>query len=324
MVKKILDNKIINTYKINRHISEKQEKKIKKKGGSILFSWNTGIIILCIVLLILLGVGLKVNNYSIYKIFGIITIIVIVLGLLYWYIYKYKLKNVYNKEDSLEYKTLYYILGNTSRITNLHRIIFFSATIFIIIIIICASSILLIQSFNNDGSNCLKKLKIDELKPLNILLDNSEKHKNIIDKQGNTQTPPIRVNTDYFDLNNFIKPSVVRSENIISEEGGILYNPNAAPGAAPGAAPVAAAVPALINISGTGNNSQGSMFDNRIKVTEKDIYIKNDYFKTNPEALITKLKKYFKYIFDKTNKRHFIIFELKKEDVINTPYIHLF
>ena len=75
----------------------------------------------------------------------------------------------------------------------------------------------------------------------------------------------------------------------------------------------------MINI-GTGNNTPGSIFDNRIKVVDKDIYEENEYFKTRPEELVKKLKKYFQYIYDKTEKRHFIAFEIRKEDIVNTPY----
>jgi len=174
-----------------------------------------------------------------------------------------------------------------------------------------------------DGNNnkCLKYLNLDRLTSLNILPDNSLDTKNVLDNEGQQQNPEITVNKDYFDLINFIKPAIIEKENTVAQEAGIIFNP-ANPGI-PGNV-VNPNIPAnnstsLINI-GTNNNNQGSIFDNRIKVVEKDIYKENDFFKFNSKELKNKLKKYFQYVYDNTNKSHYIIFKLKQSDIVNTPY----
>ena len=168
---------------------------------------------------------------------------------------------------------------------------------------------------------------------MNILLDNSETTKDVFNRAGqgagqSVGNPPTRTNItvdkDYFDLNNFIKPALIKKENTISQDAGIIFNANNInqPGAVNQGQAQGVPNAALINI-GTGNNTQGSIFDNRIKVVEKDIYKENEYFKTHPHELVEKLKKYFQYIYDKTSKRHFIAFEIKKQDIVNTPYGNL-
>jgi hypothetical protein len=341
MVQKILDNEIINKYKINRCIPKIPKKKINNNligGQPQTFSevlstqpsfWIWWYVRANLYFIITVVGGFLINAY--YKNYGVTFIFVmfcICLLSLDYYTFVYKYTEL-GKKDTLRDKILYLILGSDANITQFHKIIFFAVLIFLVFIIINISIILLIKLLDGDRDSSLKKLKLSRLTPLNILADNSENTKQFYNNIGvgkgqlvNGQRTNITVDKDYFDLNNFIKPFLVKKENTVSQDAGIIFNPNniGAPGQViPAQGAMAGANAALINI-GQGNNNQGSIFDNRIKVVEKDIYQENEYFKSNPLRLTQKLKKYFQYIYDKTSKRHFIAFEIKKEDVSNTPY----
>ena len=333
MVQKILDNEIINKYKVNRCIPTIPKKTINNNlNGGALFGFPFGVYkyIFLFSCLILIGVGLKASpslNMSWEKI-SLVLLIGTVLIFIEWFINEYSVKSL-NKETSLQEKILYFILGTDAKITQFHKVIFFSVLVFLTFIIINISAILLIKLLKGDSDNCLKNLKLSRLSPLKILSDNSENTKDILNRngvgRGPVGNPPqptnITVDNDYFDLNNFIKPPLVKKESTVSQDAGIIFNPNNInqPGVVNQGQPQGGPNAALINI-GTGNNTPGSIFDNRIKVVDKDIYEENEYFKTRPEELVKKLKKYFQYIYDKTEKRHFIAFEIRKEDIVNTPY----
>tara|TARA_Y100000741_G_scaffold345026_2_gene310136 strand:+ start:610 stop:1662 length:1053 start_codon:yes stop_codon:yes gene_type:complete len=343
MVQKILDNEIINKYKINRCIPTIPKKKINNNltGGfligdnpdadnvlNLMFGWpwfwyrlNLYIILIAIA------------GFFIYKNYGqgltFLFVAFCIFGIsIDWYYRVYKFTEL-SKKDTLQDKILYFILGSDAKIKTFHKIIFFSVLIFVVFIIINISIILLIKLLEGDKDTCLKNLRLSRLRPLNILPDNSETTRDYYNNRGvgqgpvkNGQHTNLTVDKDYFDLNNFIKPFIIRKENTVSQDAGIIFNPNNidVPGQVnPAPAAAAGANAALINI-GQGNNNQGSIFDNRIKVVEKDIYQENEYFKANPLRLTQKLKEYFQYIYDKTSKRHFIAFEIKKDDVVNTPY----
>ena len=343
MVQKILDNEIINKYKINRCIPTIPKKKINNNliGGvpienpdadntinEILrfpgFWWRMNFYIF----VTLLG-GILVQSIYTNKGLTFITIGFCIFIIFFdWYFSVYKYSEL-DKKNTLQEKILYFILGSDAKITQFHKIIFFSVLIFVVFIIINISIILLIKLLEGDKDTCLKNLKLTRLRPLNILSDNSRTTRDYYNNRGvgrgpvkNGQRTDLTVDKDYFDLNNFIKPFIIRKENTVSQDAGIIFNPNniGAPGQVnPAPAAAVGANAALINI-GQGNNNQGSIFDNRIKVVEKDIYQENEYFKEHPLRLTQKLKEYFQYIYDKTSKRHFIAFEIKKDDVVNTPY----
>jgi len=350
MVQKILNNEIIDKYKVNRCIPKKPEKIINNnlKGGSIgnsaifnmdrsIFTFGLRTLVIC-VSIILIGFLLTVNPNNIFgagEISWNKIIVVILVGMciiiIDWFINVSQDTSLDKKDDSLQNKILYSILGSEAKITTFHTVILFSVAAFIIFIIINILAILLIKLLKGDSDTCLKNLKLSRLKPLHILPDNSVDTQNALNQNGIGRgpldgNPPQRTNItvdkDYFDLNNFIKPALVTKENTVSQNAGIIFNPNNinVPGQVnQPPVPAAGANAALINI-GQGNNNQGSIFDNRIKVVEKDIYQENKYFKTQPLALTQKLKKYFQYIYDKTEKRHFIAFEITKSDIVNTPY----
>lgn len=344
MVQKILDNEIIHKYKVNRCIPTIPKKKINNNltGGfpigknpdsnnvlNLMFGWSwfTYRLIFYIIIAFLGGLTVQIK----YKHLGLTAMFIgfwIISAVVDWYYRVYKFSEL-GKKDTIQEQILHLILGSDYKITQFHRIIFFSVLVFLIFMFINISAILLIKLLEGDKDTCLKNLKLARLTPLHILSDNSEDTKRYYDRQGidqgRTRTGErtnITVDKDYFDLNSFIKPFLVKKENTVSQDAGIIFNPNniGAPGQVNQApAPVPGANAALINI-GQGNNNQGSIFDNRIKVIEKDIYQENEYFKANPLQLTEKLKKYFQYIYDKTEKRHFIAFEIKKDDVVNTPY----
>lgn len=340
MVQKILENEIINKYKVNRCIPRIPKKIINnnltggdKTGDTLLsvitdmpwFWWRLNFYVFVSVL----G-GLTIQftyNHRGYTALFIIFCTMWIIG--DWYFGVYKVSEL-KKKNSLQEQILYYILGSDAKLTQFHTVIIFSVLIFLIFIIINISVILLIKLLEGNKDTCLKNLKLSRLTPLNILPDNSIDTKDFYNRIGlgqglnrrTGQQYDITVDKDYFDLNNFIKPFIISKENTVAQEAGIIFNPNdigAAGQVNQGPVPGAGVNAALINI-GQGNNNQGSIFDNRIKVVEKDIYQENEYFKTNPLKLTEKLKKYFQYIYDKTEKRHFIAFEIKKDDVVNTPY----
>lgn len=341
MVQKILNNEIIDKYNVNRCIPTISKKKINnnltggdKTGDTLLsvitdlpwFWWRLNFYVFVSVLggLTIQFTYNRIGYTSLFIIFCTMWIIGD------WYFGVYKVSEL-KKNNSLQEQILYYILGSDAKLTQFHNVIIFSVLIFLIFIIINISVILLIKLLEGDKKTCLKKLKLARLTPLNILPDNSITTRDYYNRLGrgrgqgrnqNGQRLDITVDEDYFDLNNFIKPFLINKENTVSQDAGIIFNPNniGAPGQVNQApVPAAGANAALINI-GQGNNNQGSIFDNRIKVVEKDIYQENEYFKKNPLRLTQKLKKYFQYIYDNTEKRHFIAFEIKKDDVVNTPY----
>ena len=338
MVQKILDNEIINKYKINRCIPKIPKKTINnnltggdKIGDTLLsiitdmpwFWWRLNFYVF---VLVVGGLIIQITfNYIGYTCLFIIFCTMWIIA--DWYFSVYKVSEL-KKKNSLQEQILYYILGSDAKLTQFHTVIIFSVLIFLIFIIINISVILLIKLLEGDKDTCLKKLKLSRLEPVNILSDNSITTRDFYNDIGvgqgwdrkTRQQYDLTVNKDYFDLNSFIKPFLVEKENTVSQDAGVIFNPNNI-GAQGQVIPAAGAGvnAALINI-GQGNNNQGSIFDNRIKVVEKDIYNENEYFKSRPSELTDKLKKYFQYIYDKTNKRHFIAFEIKKDDVVNTPY----
>lgn len=324
MVQKILNNEILNTYKLNRCIPKSINNKNLKGGDTILsnlLSFNQILFIIHMMILLL------IIFYQLYKKINIkyilfTSVIGFLIVILYYY-FKIHLNNDIENTDkkSIKNRILSIILGENKKITQVHSIIFFSVSVFIIFIIINIGAILLVKLIDGNNNKCLKYLNLDRLTSLNILPDNSLDTKNLLDNEGQQQNPEITVNKDYFDLINFIKPPIIEKENTVAQEAGIIFNP-ANPGI-PGNV-VNPNVPSnnnasLINI-GTNNNNQGSIFDNRIKVVEKDIYKENDFFKFNSKELKNKLKKYFQYVYDNTNKSHYIIFKLKQSDIVNTPY----
>ena len=325
MVQKILDNQILNTYKLNRCIPKSINNKNLKGGDTILsnlpsFNQTLFIIYMMILLLIIFYQLYKKINIKYILFTSVIGFLIVIL----YYYFKIHLNNnnIENTDKkSIKNRILSIILGENKKITQLHSIIFFSVSVFIIFIIINIGAILLVKLIDGNNNKCLKYLNLDRLTSLNILPDNSLDTKNLLDNEGQQQNPEITVNKDYFDLINFIKPPIIEKENTVAQEAGIIFNPTN-PGI-PGNI-VNPNVPAnnnasLINI-GTNNNNPGSIFDNRIKVVEKDIYKENDFFKFNSKELKNKLKKYFQYVYDNTNKSHYIIFKLKQSDIVNTPY----
>ena len=337
MVQKILNNEIIDKYKVNRCIPKKPEKIINNNLiGGLPIGEDSGTlaisflpfgyrVIVISIFLILLGFVLKANPNNLFgagEISNGKVVLVILVGvciiIIDWFINVSQDTSLDKKDDSLQNKILYSILGSEAKITTFHTVILFSVAAFIIFIIINILAILLIKLLKGDSDTCLKNLKLSRLKPLHILPDNSVDTQNALNQNGIGRgpldgNPPQRTNItvdkDYFDLNNFIKPALVTKENTVSQNAGIIFNPNNinVPGQVnQPPVPAAGANAALINI-GQGNNNQGSIFDNRIKVVEKDIYQENKYFKTQPLALTQKLKKYFQYIYDKTEKRQYKI-----------------
>lgn len=338
MVQKIIDNEIIDRYKINRCIPTIPKIKNKSnrivKGGSsstvgddlYIPSGNVLFIIFYIIILILVNYYLFANN-SISNIWILIINqinFIIIIYYIYNYIYS---SSSYKEEDSMKNKILNIILGEERKITKIHQIILISIIVFILLVVITISArVLLWLISGKDKNNCLKDLKLENLKPINILLNNSTDNKTILNNQGSLLPTPINVNNDYFDLKHFVKPPSINKENTISADAGVIFNPNnpGAPGVPVGPIPAPGGVTTgVINI-GTAGNNQGSLFDNRIKVVEKDIYSDNDYFDTRPTELKNKLKKYFRYIFEPKQKRHFLTFEVDGKDIGNTFLSNIF
>lgn len=337
MVQKIIDNEIIDRYKINRCIPNIQKKENKSnrivKGGSsstvgddlYVPSGNVLFIIFYIIILILVNYYLFAKD-SISKVWIlIINQINLIILIIYWYNYIYL--SYEDNENSWKTWILNIVLGEERKITKIHQLILISIIVFVLLVIITISArVLLWLISGKDKGSCLKDLKLDNLKPINILSDNSDNNKALLNNQGALLQTPINVNNDYFDLEHFMKPPSINKENTISADAGIIFNPNnpGAPGVPVGPIPAPGGVTTgVINI-GTAGNNQGSLFDNRIKVVEKDIYTENNYFNNRPLELQNKLKKYFRYIFEPKQKRHFLTFEINKNDLGSTFLSNIF
>jgi len=320
----IEDDRIVNKYKINRCIHTKNlNKKETIRGGRTFWdnipSYKQTLYIIYIFCSILFLLYLRFVQKFNFISLGLISALIILLAVIIVWTY-----DVSSGKESWIDSIFRLVIGDKKKKTQLHSIIFFTIIVFIVFTTLYLTAILLIYLIEGGTQTSLKDLKLDTIKPLNILPDNLIETKNLYDRLGTGQNPQITVDKDYFDINNFIKPGVIEKEGIVSQDAGIIFNPNnpGAPGAV--AVPQAGAPAAsLINI-GTSNNNSGSIFDNRIKVVEKDIYNVNNYFRENPGQLRRKLEKYFRYIYDKTTRSHLIIFKLNKSDIVNTPYGTLF
>ena len=170
MVQKILNNEIIDKYKVNRCIPKKPEKIINNnlKGGLIgnvgifnmdrsIFTFGLRTLIIC-VLVILMGFLLKVNPNNVFGAEEISwgkVILVIFVGMciiiIDWFINVFQDTSLDKKDDSLQNKILYSILGSDKKITIFHQVILFSVSAFIIFIIIWQVMMFLKRKCNTDS-----------------------------------------------------------------------------------------------------------------------------------------------------------------------------
>ena len=288
MVQKILHNEIIDKYKINRCIPVIQKNKNKNKNNKKIH-------------------GGFFNNT--YYLFGYV-----IIGLIVALVTYYSTKSSYRWMIFFVIPILviipivYYLINNSVSNINskkpktIYEIFIFSILIFLVFIIInIIVYLLVISTDGSESMKSLKKLKLDDLKPIN-----------------NTQ-PNKNVDEDYFDLNNFVKPPIINQENIISIKDATINQNNPSNNLNNSSN--------NLNIPQFGFNSlRTNIFDNKIKVVEKDIYNSNDYFNNNPTNLKNKLIKYFRPIVAQMgkNKRYFITFEVDETTIANSFLALLF
>ena len=140
MVQKIIDNEIINKYKINRCISTIPKKTVNNnlnggdKTGDTLLSvitdmhwfWWRLIFYLFVSVLGGLTIQFTYNNRGYTSLF-IIFCTMWIIGV--WYFGVYKVSEL-KKKNSLQEQILYYILGSDAKLTQFHTVIIFSVLIF--------------------------------------------------------------------------------------------------------------------------------------------------------------------------------------------------
>ena len=199
MVQKILHNEIIDKYKINRCIPVIQKNKNKNKNNKKIhggFFNNTYYLFGYAIIGLIVALVTYYSTKSSYRwmIFFVIPILVIIP--IVYYLINNSVSNINSKKPN-----------------TIYEIFIFSILIFLVFIIInIIVYLLVISTDGSESMKSLKKLKLDDLKPINILYDYSNNYK---DKLNNTQ-PNKNVDEDYFDLNNFVKPPIINQENIIS------------------------------------------------------------------------------------------------------------
>ena len=302
MVQKVLHNEIIDKYKINRCIPVIQKNKNKNKNNKKIhggFFNNTYYLFGYVIIGLIVALVTYYSTKSSYRwmIFFVIPILVIIP--IVYYLINNSVSNINSKKPN-----------------TIYEIFIFSILIFLVFIIInIIVYLLVISTDGSESMKSLKKLKLDDLKPINILYDYSNNYK---DKLNNTQ-PNKNVDEDYFDLNNFVKPPIINQENIISIKDATINQNNPSNNLNNSSN--------NLNIPQFGFNSlRTNIFDNKIKVVEKDIYNSNDYFNNNPTNLKNKLIKYFRPIVAQMgkNKRYFITFEVDETTIANSFLALLF